>query len=253
MARTRSFLTKVRLQETPFYASLYRLAKGLSQAQLPVPNLLRPLFRSIYHMHFAVRGLYWRVLIYFYRGPIFRARCDLVGKGLAVNLLPDVPGHLRLILGDNVHLNGFFGVSSSRLFEKPTLRMGNNVHVGHMVSFIINKEVVIEDGVMIANYCHFADTDAHPTDPERRVAGAPPLPEEVKPVRICRNAWIGYQSLVLKGVTVGEGAIVAAGSVIVKDVPPFALVAGNTSRIVVENILSRAAEQAAQSSRNLKT
>jgi acetyltransferase-like isoleucine patch superfamily enzyme len=241
MAGTQSFLTKVRLQETPFHAFLYRAGKGLFQAQLPVPGVLRPLFRGLYFLHFAIRGLYWRFLIYFYRGPIFRARCDSVGKNLAVDLLPDVPGHLKLILGDNVRLNGFFGVNSSRLFEHPTLRIGNNVHVGHMVSFIINKEVVIEDGVMIANYCHFADTDGHPTDPERRVAGEPPLPEEVKPIRICRNAWIGHRAHVLKGVTVGEGAIVAAGAVVVKDVPPFAVVAGNPSRVVVENVLSKAA------------
>ncbi len=243
MAGTHSFLTKVRLQETPFHAFVYRFGKGVSRAQLPVPSPLRPFFKGIYWLHFAVRGLYWRFLIFFYRGPIFKARCDSVGKNLMLDLLPDVPGHLRLLLGDNVRLNGFFGVNSSRLFEHPTLRIGNNVHVGHMVSFIINKEVTIEDGVMIANYCHFADTDGHPTDPERRVAGEPPLPEEVKPIRICRNAWIGHRAQILKGVTVGEGAIVAAGSVVVKDVPAFAVVAGNPSRVVVQNIVSRGADQ----------
>jgi acetyltransferase-like isoleucine patch superfamily enzyme len=239
MAGTRSFLTKVRLQETPFYALLYRFGKSLSHAQLPVPNLLRPIFRGLYHLHFAIRALYWRIIIFFYRGPVFRARCDSAGKNMSVHLLPDVADNVHLFVGDDVHFNGFFGVSSSRLFPNATLRIGNNVHVGHMVSFVINKEVTIEDGVMIANNVYFADTDGHPTDPERRVSGEPPSPDDVKAIRICRNAWIGNRALILKGVTVGEGAIVAAGSVVVKNVPAFAVVAGNPSRIVVENILVR--------------
>ena len=48
-----------------------------------------------------------------------------------------------------------------------------------------------------------------------------------QPIKICKNAWIGTRSIILKGVTIGEGAIVAAGSVVTKDVPPYTLVAGN--------------------------
>lgn len=54
------------------------------------------------------------------------------------------------------------------------------------------------------------------------------------PVTIRQDAWIGAHSLVLRGVTIGEGAIVAAGSVVTKDVPPFTIVAGNPAKIVRE-------------------
>jgi acetyltransferase-like isoleucine patch superfamily enzyme len=112
-----------------------------------------------------------------------------------------------------------------------------------MVTFVVNKEITIEDGVMIANSCFFADSDGHPIDPELRASGAPPALEDIKPIRICRNAWIGYGSKVLKGVTVGEGAIVAAGSVVVKDVPAFSIVGGNPARVLVENLLARTVDR----------
>ena len=48
------------------------------------------------------------------------------------------------------------------------------------------------------------------------------------------DVWIGLKSTILKGVTIGRGAVVAAGSVVTKDVPPFTLVAGNPARFIRE-------------------
>lgn len=53
-------------------------------------------------------------------------------------------------------------------------------------------------------------------------------------VTIGNKAWIGFNSTILKGVTVGEGAIVAASSVVTRDVPPFTIVAGNPAKVVRE-------------------
>jgi len=57
-----------------------------------------------------------------------------------------------------------------------------------------------------------------------------PLPGQ--PIRIGRAAWIGFDSCVLPGVTVGEGAVVGARSVVTADVAPFTIVAGNPARLV---------------------
>ena len=57
---------------------------------------------------------------------------------------------------------------------------------------------------------------------------------KVEKVIIRDKAWIGFNAIVLKGVTIGEGAIVGAGSVVSKDVPPFTVVAGNPARVVRE-------------------
>jgi galactoside O-acetyltransferase len=54
------------------------------------------------------------------------------------------------------------------------------------------------------------------------------------PIRICDSAWLGFDVVVLKGVTIGEGAIVGARSVVTKDVPPWTIAAGNPARVVKE-------------------
>lgn len=233
------FLVKIRRGETPFYRFVYRTAKASLHAHIPVPRPLAPLFRGVYHLHFFLRTVLYRLVRFFYWEPIFRGRCDSVGKNLEMILLPDIASHVNISLGDNVHLNGFFGVGSGRANFAPRLEIGDNVHIGHQVTFAINQEIVIEEGVMIANRCYFADTDSHPVEPHLRVAGLPPSAENIKPIRICRNAWIGHGVHVMKGVTVGEGAVVAAGSVVVKDVPPFSVVAGNPARVVTANVLEK--------------
>jgi acetyltransferase-like isoleucine patch superfamily enzyme len=78
------------------------------------------------------------------------------------------------------------------------------------------------------------DSDAHPRDAMERIADLPPRPEEIKPVRICRRAWIGQNAFILKGVTIGEGAVVGVNSVVLADVPPYAVVMGNPARVVVK-------------------
>ncbi len=53
-----------------------------------------------------------------------------------------------------------------------------------------------------------------------------------RPVRVGRNVWIGFDACVLPGVTIGEGAVVGARSVVVDDVPPYTVVAGNPARVL---------------------
>ena len=52
------------------------------------------------------------------------------------------------------------------------------------------------------------------------------------PIKICDNAWIGERALILKGVTIGRGAIIAMGAVVTKNVPDYAVVAGNPASVV---------------------
>lgn len=67
------------------------------------------------------------------------------------------------------------------------------------------------------------DRDFHPLDQGEEIR---------RPVHIGKNAWIACQVTILKGVTIGEGAVVAAGSIVTRDVPPYTVVAGNPAKIV---------------------
>ena len=82
------------------------------------------------------------------------------------------------------------------------------------------------------------DTDSHPRDVAERIADLPPRPEEIRPLRICKNAWIGNGSVILKGVTIGEGAIIGVNSVVATDIPPYSVAMGNPARVVFKNLHS---------------
>jgi acetyltransferase-like isoleucine patch superfamily enzyme len=96
--------------------------------------------------------------------------------------------------------------------------------------------VILSHGVQIFdNNSHsMSAADRHERFRELRTSGWHLQPEQIshKPVRIEDDAWIGFNSAILKGVTIGRGAIVGACSVITQDVPPFAVVVGNPARKV---------------------
>jgi len=176
------------------------------------------------------------VAAYFYIEPLFRGRCESVGKRLTIYKMPYVLGHTKIYLGDDVCLFGKLDIFSGHIFDEPKLIIHNRVDLGHNVSFIVNKEIVLEDDVNVASNVSFMDTDAHPKDVADRIADLPPRPEEIKPIRICKNAWIGHRSSIMKGVTVGEGAIIGVNSVVITDVPPYSIAMGNPARVVMKNI-----------------
>lgn len=103
------------------------------------------------------------------------------------------------------------------------------------------QSIEIGSHVIISNHVRIYDNNNHPTDPDRRVQMCEsgfysPLwgwaYSEIAPVTICDNVWIGEYSTVLKGVTIGEGAIVGCCSVVTKDVEPYTIVAGNPAKCV---------------------
>lgn len=239
------FILKLRRGDTTFYRVLRDGLKGLMRSRLPVPRVILPFFRLLYGMHFGVIYGMRLVVTYLYREPMFRSRCVSIGEHFHLALLPDVTGHTRIRIGDNVNFNGKVGITSGRIFDEPTLMIGNRVDVGHQVVFIVNKEIVIEDDVKIASGCIFMDTNAHPIDAVERAANAPPSREECRPVRICQKAWIGQHCFIMKGVTIGEGAIVGVNSVVDSDIPPYTVAKGNPATVVSRKTKRAPAEIAA--------
>lgn len=106
-----------------------------------------------------------------------------------------------------------------------TTRFGRYCFVNFGCTFLALGGITIEDGAFIGPHCVLA-TEYHPEDPARRHSLL------TKPIVIGRNAWLGADVKVLAGVTIGENAIVAAGSVVTRDVPPDVVVAGTPARII---------------------
>jgi acetyltransferase-like isoleucine patch superfamily enzyme len=167
-----------------------------------------------------------------YTAPMFSCRCESVGKHLQLCALPNVHGHTLLYIGDDVRFSGDFAIASGRFGYRPTLRIGNRAFIGHNVSITCNREVVIEDDVLIAGNCRISDYDGHSASAEKRICNSLPDSQEMQPVRICKGAWVGYGVSILKGVTIGAGAIVGANSVVTRNLPPYCVAAGSPAKVV---------------------
>ena len=103
-------------------------------------------------------------------------------------------------------------------FGKHT-QIGKNVFINHACSFLDMGGIIIEDDVLIGPKVNLV-TENHPIEPSNRKTLL------CNAIVIKRNAWIGAGATILPGVTVGENAVVAAGSVVTKDVPSNTVVAG---------------------------
>jgi acetyltransferase-like isoleucine patch superfamily enzyme len=232
MSSIQHFVLKVKRAETPFFASLKRHAKVLLNFRVPVPALLIPLLQLIQFTAWVWDEMSNRLAVAFYREPLFRSRCEFVGKRFRLERLPEISGHARIRVGDDVYVSGQLAIASGRMIDNPEITIGNNVFLGHGTTLKVNRRIVIEDGVLIAQGCYLTDSDEHPLDRSARMAGEPAPLERIKPIHIGRGAWLGRGCYVLKGVTVGEGAVVGAGSVVSSDVPPFTVAVGNPAKVV---------------------
>jgi acetyltransferase-like isoleucine patch superfamily enzyme len=231
-----SIILKIKRRESPFSEFLHSVARGVTTASLPLPRFINPVLGMLYALHQGMfAALRWTVK-FFYIEPLFRGRCESIGKRFNVTKMPFVVGHTKIYIGDDVNFFGKVDIFSGRIFDEPKLILQNRVDIGHNVSFVVNKQILIEDDVNVASRVSFMDTDGHPRDVAERIADLPPRPEEIRPVRVCKNAWIGHGSSIMKGVTIGEGAIIGADSVVVTDIPPYCVAMGNPARVIKKNI-----------------
>lgn len=109
------------------------------------------------------------------------------------------------------------------------LSLGNKSYINSGALILDNGLVSIGNHVMIGPRVQIY-TAAHSLDAEERILGD----EVAKPVEIKDKAWIGGGAIILPGVTIGEGAIVGAGSVVTKDVSSYDRVAGNPARSILK-------------------
>jgi len=92
------------------------------------------------------------------------------------------------------------------------------------------EQVTIGNHVMVGANCTIMDTDFHPLNPDLR--RRQPMAAQTAPIRIEDDVFIGMHSLILKGVTLGAGCVIGAGSVVAKNVPPYTIAAGNPALVI---------------------
>ena len=103
------------------------------------------------------------------------------------------------------------------------VHLGKDVFANHGLTVMSAGTVIIDDGVMMGPEVGLFTVNHDPSDVRIIMT---------REVHICRNAWIGSRVSVMPGVTIGEGAIVASGAVVTKDVAPYTLVAGVPAKFI---------------------
>lgn len=172
------------------------------------------------------------------------ARLGLARRRTAVDIGSNTRAALWRVSGQSgvLSIGSQSLVSAHVVFEKPAavLSVGDRTFIGGKSLFSICESLTIGSDVMISWGCTIADHDSHSLDFRHRaddvvnwLGGHKDWTHVAKaPVVVGNKVWIGFNCSLLKGVTVGEGAVVAANSNVTRDVPPWSLVAGNPARVI---------------------
>lgn len=135
----------------------------------------------------------------------------------------------RMNANSEMNVDQFVLSSGSTIFigAGAKLQLGSG-YIARRGTIYCYQDISIGDDVMIAEDVMIRDSNNHTLDYSEYV--------KIAPVRICNHVWIGARVTILPGVTIGNGAIVAAGAVVTKNVPPHCLVGGIPAKVIKQNI-----------------
>ncbi|MEM9324883.1 MAG: acyltransferase [Bacteroidota bacterium] len=190
----------------------------------------------------VLRGLYLRLFLKSSRGLVLRGR-DVkifnksyvsVGRNFNLDDGCEVNGLSRngLVFGDNVTIGKWALVRPTNQYGGTVgegLRVGNDSNIGPYCYRGCSGQIDIGSNVMMSPRVSIYAENHNFGETDRPMKNQGVTRQFVK---IEDDCWIAANSVILAGVTVGEGSIVAAGSVVTKDVPPFSIVAGNPATVI---------------------
>ena len=226
-------IVRVKRGDSAATRALREAYKRVITFDVPESSASRKVFAAMYRAHDALVGLRELSAGKLLYEPMARARFHKVGRNLQMSSLPYIRGHARVTIGDDCRF-GHFSIATGKYVDVPELIIGDDCSISTGVVFVVNKRITIGNHVGIAGRCRITDAPGHPTDLERRRAGEDQTDDDIEPVIIEDYAWIGHSAHIQRGVTVGEGAVVAPGSVVVKDVPAGGLAMGIPARNVAK-------------------
>jgi len=135
-----------------------------------------------------------------------------------------------------------FYQTSFAVEEKGYLKIGSECYIAN-ASLVVSEKIEIGNRVFIAGGVTIVDSNFHPLDPAQRLldiqaispggdrSKRPPITSH--PVLIEDDVWIGYNATIMSGVTIGKGAVIQPGAVVLKSVEPYQTVAGNPAAQIV--------------------
>lgn len=189
-----------------------------------------------------------RILRYLYYLPfVIPNRIQYFFKGVKAGKNHETLGIVRVRnkglfrMGKNVRINstksthpmGIGYKTFIKVKKGAVLEIGDNTRMSN-VSLVAAQQITIGNHVRLGSGAKIYDTDFHSLDPYERTATPERGIAKTKPIIISDYAFIGADSFVLKGVTIGKGAVIGAGSIVTKNVPDFEIWAGNPAKKIGE-------------------
>ncbi len=221
----------VKARQHPVARAIYAVARAMRQCSVPV---IPGVHRALYALHTGLAAAIGSVLRIVWYTPLFKSRLSKPAPHLYLyGGLPFVSGPLTIEIGADCRVSAattFSGRAASG--AAPSLVIGRNVDIGWQTTIAVGQRVHIGDNVRIAGRAFLAGYPGHPIDAADRAAGAPDTADQVGDIIIEEDAWLATGVTVLGGVRIGRGTIVAAGSVVTRDLPAFVVAAGIPARPV---------------------
>lgn len=158
--------------------------------------------------------------------------------GMDINILGAQKGFLNVEIGADCYLMGSITIYSN----KARVKIGDRVFIGPNTTIFCYDGVEIQDDVMFSWGCTIIDTNSHSLKSGERMNDVIDWKKgwqykdwsvvESGKILVEKKSWIGFNSILMKGLTIGEGSIVAAGSVVTKSTEPYSVVGGNPATFI---------------------
>lgn len=177
----------------------------------------------------------WLGKLYTY---LLRVKFGHFGKNSIIKPFLNTSNEKYISIGENVNIGSYCRITVSTEFggikckskNKIRIKIGNNVDIGNNTFISANNNIEIGNHVIMAPYVFITDHDHGFMDISKNLHEQPLT--EGGYVKIEDNVFLGVKSTILKNVTIGEHSVVAANSVVTKNIPRFCLAAGNPARII---------------------
>lgn len=179
-------------------------------------DFLRPIYRELRCLSFA--------------SIKFRFRVGKCGKRLKVGKKVSLYNPRFIQIGNDVIISDHVSLFVNPLEDKAELILGNGVLLGKYNDFGCSNRIIIEDDVITAPYVHITDRDHNFEDVTTPIMwqGA----NSKGAVIIKKGCWIGFGAQIMSGIVIGQQSVVAAGSIVTKDVPDYSVVGGNPAKVI---------------------
>ena len=203
-------------------------SRGASIPRIPAVH------RLLYMFHRATATAFANVLRMAWTTPLFQSRLIHAAPRLFLyGGMPLVLGPVEIAIGADCRVSGQTTITGRGAgTTTPSLVIGRNCDIGWQTTIAVGRRIEIGDNVRIAGRALLAGYPGHPLDAGARAAGLADTEDQVGDIVLENDVWLATGVTVIAGVRIGRGTVVAAGSVVTRDLPANVLAAGSPARVI---------------------